>query len=74
MFSRVLQEQQKDYLFLDFPSQAYLIIFNNILILGLKPISNLVFTQGNAMLLICVLNEAHDTTKVLLQYNKLFIY
>ena len=68
MFSRVLQEQQKDYLFLDFPSQAYL------LILGLKPISNLVFTQGNAMLLICVLNEAHDTTKVLLQYNKLFIY
>ena len=45
-----------------------------VLILGLRPIYNLVLTQGNTMLLICVLNEVHDTTKVLLQYNILFIY
>ena len=44
------------------------------LYLGLKPISTLVLTQGNAMLLICVLNDVHDATDMFIQYNIVFIY
>ena len=40
---------------------------------GFKPISSVVLTQGNAMLLICVFYEVQDTTKVLLQYSILLI-
>ena len=44
------------------------------LFLGLKPISTLVLTQGNAVLLICVLNDVRDTTDVVIQYYIMFIY
>ena len=67
----------------------YHLYYNNMLFLGLKPIStmvltqgiamlhiyvlNVVLTQGNAMLLICVLNEVHNTTDVVIQYYIVFI-
>ena len=47
---------------------------NHMLFLGFKPISTLVLTQGNAMLLICALNDVHDITDVVIQYYIVCIY
>ena len=51
----------------------YHLYYDNMLFLGLKPISPMVLTQGNAMLLICVLNDVHNTTDVVIQYYIVFI-
>ena len=45
-----------------------------LLFLGLKPFSSLVLTTRNAIKLICILYDGQDTTKVIIQYNIVFIY